>query len=191
MLGVKDSGAGINRVTDGATGAVDSTITIGDTIDIEGDKVRIAGDAEGVGVFFYRRFRRRYTGHRTPAPQRSEIRTDTGSRHPVERHAIYVAHCDTVHYGYRPAERTPYHRIRTPAYYFRRRGRRRQARNRIASSLYKKNLHKGFVAPVTRPLCCTAQDRCDGRQGRCARRHNDLVKKATPAGETKEVTSAQ
>ena len=52
VLGVKDSGAGINRVTDGATGAVDSTITIGDTIDIEGDKVRIAGDAEGVGVFF-------------------------------------------------------------------------------------------------------------------------------------------
>mgnify|MGYP002602611729 FL=1 len=33
VLGVKDSGAGINRVTDGATGAVDSTITIGDTID--------------------------------------------------------------------------------------------------------------------------------------------------------------
>ena len=52
VLGVKDSGAGINRVTDGATGLVDSTITIGDTIDIEGDKIRVAGDAEGIGVFF-------------------------------------------------------------------------------------------------------------------------------------------
>ena len=52
VLGVKDSGAGINRVTDGATGLVDSTITIGDTIDIEGDKIRIAGEAEGIGVFF-------------------------------------------------------------------------------------------------------------------------------------------
>lgn len=52
VLGVKDSGAGITRVTDGETGAVDSKISIGDTIDIEGDKIRISGTAEGVGVFF-------------------------------------------------------------------------------------------------------------------------------------------
>ena len=129
--------------------------------------------------FLYRRFRRRYTGHRTPAPQRSEIRTDTGSRHPVERHAIYVAHCDTVHYGYRPAERTPYHRIRTPAYYFRRRGRRRQARNRIASSLYEKICTKALWRPsqglcavrnkivvtgVKRALCKASQRPCEKKQ---------------------------
>lgn len=52
VLGVKDSGAGITRVTDGATGVVNGTITIGDTIDIEGDKIRVAGEGEEVGVFF-------------------------------------------------------------------------------------------------------------------------------------------
>lgn len=52
VLGVKESGAGITRVTDGYTGRRDGIVTIGDTIDIEGDKIRIAGTAAEVGVFF-------------------------------------------------------------------------------------------------------------------------------------------
>ena len=52
ILGVKDSGASINKVTDGATGFIDGTITAGDVITIEGDKLRVAGEGEAIGVFF-------------------------------------------------------------------------------------------------------------------------------------------
>lgn len=52
VLGVKESGAGIDRVTDGFTGKIDGTITIGDVIDIEGDKIKVLGESAEVGVFF-------------------------------------------------------------------------------------------------------------------------------------------
>ena len=53
ILGVKDSGTFIGSVSDTATGATDGTITAGDDVLIEGDKIKIdpVGDA-GVGVFF-------------------------------------------------------------------------------------------------------------------------------------------
>jgi hypothetical protein len=53
VLGVKDGGAFIGLVTDTATGATDGTVTAGDDIRIEGDKLKIAPDGEeGLGVFF-------------------------------------------------------------------------------------------------------------------------------------------
>jgi hypothetical protein len=53
VLGVKDSGAYIGLVTDTNTGATDGTISAGDDIRIEGDKIKIAPDDEpGLGVFF-------------------------------------------------------------------------------------------------------------------------------------------
>jgi hypothetical protein len=52
VLGVKDGGAYIGLVTDTATGLTDGTITPGDDILIEGDKLRIAPDDDGLGVFF-------------------------------------------------------------------------------------------------------------------------------------------
>lgn len=52
LLGVKDGGAFIGLVTDTLTGLTDGSITVNDDIRIEGDKLRVAGDAEGVGVFF-------------------------------------------------------------------------------------------------------------------------------------------
>lgn len=53
VLGVKDSGAYIGLVTDAATGLAGGTITAGDDIIIEGDKIRVAPDGEaGLGVFF-------------------------------------------------------------------------------------------------------------------------------------------
>jgi hypothetical protein len=53
VLGVKDSGAFIGLVTDTNTGATDGTISAGDDIRIEGDKIKIAPDDEpGLGVFF-------------------------------------------------------------------------------------------------------------------------------------------
>ena len=60
VLGVKDDGAFIGLVTDTATGATDGTITAGDDIRIEGDKIKIAQDASDTlstgnpdtGVFF-------------------------------------------------------------------------------------------------------------------------------------------
>lgn len=52
VLEVKDSGAGISLVTDTATGLIDGSITAGDDILITGDKIKIAGEAAGVGVFF-------------------------------------------------------------------------------------------------------------------------------------------
>ena len=53
VLGVKDGGAFIGLVTDTATGATDGSITAGDDIRIDGDKLKIApDDEEGIGVFF-------------------------------------------------------------------------------------------------------------------------------------------
>ena len=53
VLGVKDGGAFIGLVTDTATGLADGTITAGDDIRIDGDKLKIAPDGEeGLGVFF-------------------------------------------------------------------------------------------------------------------------------------------
>jgi len=53
VLGVRDGGAFIGLVTDTATGLTDGTITAGDDIRIDGDKLRIAPDGEaGLGVFF-------------------------------------------------------------------------------------------------------------------------------------------
>ena len=53
IIGLKDSGTFIGMVTDTATGATDGTITAGDDILIEGDKIQIdpLGD-KGLGVFF-------------------------------------------------------------------------------------------------------------------------------------------
>lgn len=53
VLGVKDGGAFIGLVTDAATGATDGTVTAGDDVIIEGDKLRVAPDGEaGIGIFF-------------------------------------------------------------------------------------------------------------------------------------------
>ena len=53
VLGVKDGGAFIGLVTDTVTGLADGTITAGDDIRIEGDKLKIAPEGEeGLGVFF-------------------------------------------------------------------------------------------------------------------------------------------
>jgi len=53
VLGMKNSVAYIGLVTDTATGNADGTITAGDDIRIDGDRLRIAPlDEEGLGVFF-------------------------------------------------------------------------------------------------------------------------------------------
>jgi hypothetical protein len=53
ILGTKDSGAYIGLVTDTSTGKTDGTITVDEDIIIEGNKLKIAPDAEeGLGVFF-------------------------------------------------------------------------------------------------------------------------------------------
>jgi hypothetical protein len=53
VLGVKDSGAIVSLVTDAYTGNTDGTITPGEDIIIEGDKIKIAPpDEVGLGVFF-------------------------------------------------------------------------------------------------------------------------------------------
>ena len=53
ILGVKDSGTFIGLVTDTVTGATDGTVTAGDDILIEGDKIKIDPlGAHGLGVFF-------------------------------------------------------------------------------------------------------------------------------------------
>jgi hypothetical protein len=53
MLGVKPGGAYIGLVTDTTTGLTDGTMTSGDDILIEGEKLKIAPDGEnGTGVFF-------------------------------------------------------------------------------------------------------------------------------------------
>ena len=53
VLGVKDGGAFVGLVTDTATGLADGTVTAGDDIRIDGDKLKIAPDGKaGLGVFF-------------------------------------------------------------------------------------------------------------------------------------------
>ena len=52
VLVVKDTNARIGLVTDTATNLTDGSITVGDDILINGERIRIAGEAEGVGVFF-------------------------------------------------------------------------------------------------------------------------------------------
>lgn len=52
VLGVKDTSGSIAKVTDGATGRIDGVVTLGDVITIEGDRLRVAGDNEEVGVYF-------------------------------------------------------------------------------------------------------------------------------------------
>ena len=53
ILGVKDSGTYIGLVTDTATGMTDGTITAGDDILIEGDKIKIDPiEDKSLGVFF-------------------------------------------------------------------------------------------------------------------------------------------
>ena len=51
VLGVKDSNAQIGMVTDTVTGLTDGSMTPGDDILISGEKIRVIGDAEGIGVF--------------------------------------------------------------------------------------------------------------------------------------------
>ena len=53
VMGIKDGGTFIGMVTDTATGNTDGTITAGDDILIEGDKIQIDPLGEsGLGVFF-------------------------------------------------------------------------------------------------------------------------------------------
>ena len=52
VLGVKESTGRIGLVTDTATGLTDGSITPGDDILINGEKIRVVGDADGVGIFF-------------------------------------------------------------------------------------------------------------------------------------------
>ena len=53
VLGVKDDGAFIGLVTDTATGATNGTITAGDDIRIDGDKIKIAPEEDTeTGIFF-------------------------------------------------------------------------------------------------------------------------------------------
>ncbi|WP_302138303.1 DUF4469 domain-containing protein, partial [uncultured Parabacteroides sp.] len=51
-LGRKPEVAGIDLVTDTATGLTDGTITTNDDIRIDGSRIKIAGDEAVVGVFF-------------------------------------------------------------------------------------------------------------------------------------------
>lgn len=52
VLQVKDDSASIGLVTDTVTGLADGSITKGDDILINGEKIRVAGEAAGVGIFF-------------------------------------------------------------------------------------------------------------------------------------------
>lgn len=51
-LGAKPDVAGISLVTDTATGLIDGSITINDDIQIDGSRIKVAGDEAVVGVFF-------------------------------------------------------------------------------------------------------------------------------------------
>lgn len=54
VLGVKDSGAHIGMVTDGATGKTNGVVTPLDDVIIIGDKIKVApNDTEGIGVFLH------------------------------------------------------------------------------------------------------------------------------------------
>jgi hypothetical protein len=53
VVGLKGSGAIIGLVTDLATGATDGTLTVGDDLMIEGEKIRLAPDDDPLaGIFF-------------------------------------------------------------------------------------------------------------------------------------------
>ncbi|MDP4269689.1 MAG: DNA-binding domain-containing protein [Bacteroidota bacterium] len=53
VLGVKNNVAYIGLVVDTATGNIDGSITAGDDIRIEGDRIRVAPEGEeGLGIFF-------------------------------------------------------------------------------------------------------------------------------------------
>lgn len=52
VLTVKESGAFIGLVTDALTGNTDETVSIDEDIVIEGDKIKVAGTDESVGVYF-------------------------------------------------------------------------------------------------------------------------------------------
>ena len=52
VLGVKESSARITEITDTATGLKDGTLTIGDDIIIEGDKLKVDESDAAQGVFF-------------------------------------------------------------------------------------------------------------------------------------------
>ena len=52
VLGSKEESARITEITDTATGLKDGTLTIGDDIIIEGDKLRVDETDEAQGVFF-------------------------------------------------------------------------------------------------------------------------------------------
>lgn len=51
-LGAKPDVAGISLVTDTATGLIDGSITKNDDIQIDGSRIKVAGDESVVGVFF-------------------------------------------------------------------------------------------------------------------------------------------
>ena len=52
ILGVAESGTYIGKVTDTLTKAVNSTITPGNVLQIEGNKLKVAGETAEVGVWF-------------------------------------------------------------------------------------------------------------------------------------------
>jgi hypothetical protein len=51
VLGMASSGLYVNTVTDVVSGAVNSRITAGGAVNVTGVKIKIAGDASGVGLF--------------------------------------------------------------------------------------------------------------------------------------------
>jgi hypothetical protein len=55
VLGVADSGLRITQVTDVKTGSVNGTITPNRNLKISGAKLKIAGDADSVGVYLIRK----------------------------------------------------------------------------------------------------------------------------------------
>lgn len=52
VLGVKNNASHISLVTDTATGKTDGSLTPGDDIRIDGDRLKIVGDESVVGIFF-------------------------------------------------------------------------------------------------------------------------------------------
>ena len=54
VLGAKESSARITEITDTATGLKDGTLTIGDDIIIEGDKLKVDEKDSAQGVYFVR-----------------------------------------------------------------------------------------------------------------------------------------
>lgn len=52
VLGIKNSSSNISLVTDTATGKTDGSMTAGDDIRIDGERLKVVGDESAVGVFF-------------------------------------------------------------------------------------------------------------------------------------------